>query len=83
MSTIIVDQRIEDTDFRVEPWISDKINTRIRNSLQRAGIHTMFELAQRTRADVEDVPGIGIVCFVAIEKKLKKMKLSLKKTRIP
>lgn len=81
MSTIVVDQRIEDTDFRVESWISDKINTRIRNSLQRAGIHTMSQLTERTWYDVEQIPGIGIVCMVVIDKKLKKMKLSLKKTR--
>lgn len=70
--------RIDDLDFMVEAWIDLKTNTKIRNALQRAGIHTVDQLADMTRREVEAIPGIGIVCTVIIEKKLKKMKLKLK-----
>lgn len=71
--------RIEDTDFQTEVWIDRKTNTRIRNALQRAGIHTVSQLIELTRREVEAVPGIGIVCTVVIEKKLKKMGLKLRR----
>lgn len=74
-----MDQRIEDLDFMVEVWIDRRTNTRIRNSLQRAGIHTVPQLIELTRREVEAVPGIGIVCTVVIEKKLKKMGLKLRR----
>lgn len=74
-----MDQRIEDLDFRVEVWIDRRTNTRIRNSLQRAGVFTVAELVARTRREVEAIPGIGIVCTVVIEKKLAKMGLKLRR----
>ena len=74
-----MNQRIEDLDFRVEVWIDRRTNTRIRNALQRAGIHTVAELVARTRREVEAIPGIGIVCTVVIEKKLAKMGLKLRR----
>lgn len=74
-----MDQRIEDLDFQTEVWIDRRTNTRVRNSLQRAGIHTVDQLTDMTRREVEAVPGIGIVCLVVIEKKLKKMGLKLRR----
>lgn len=74
-----MNQRIEDLDFRVEVWIDRRTNTRIRNSLQRAGVFTVAELVARTRREVEAIPGIGIVCTVVIEKKLAKMGLKLRR----
>lgn len=79
MSDVILAGRIEDTDFQTEVWIDRKTNTRIRNSLQRAGIHTLGQLIELTRREVEALPGIGIVCTVVIEKKLKKMGLKLRR----
>lgn len=64
----------------VEPWVTKAVNTRIRNSLQRAGIHTVDQLTGMTRLEVEAVPGIKVVCAVVIEKKLKKMKLRLRRS---
>jgi DNA-directed RNA polymerase alpha subunit len=77
----IPEARIENLDFRVEKWVTKSLNTRIRNSLQRAGIHTVCQLTELTRSEVEAVPGIKIVCMVVIEKKLKQMKLRLKEKR--
>ena len=70
--------RIENLDFRVESWVDRKTDTRIRNSLQRNGVFTVEDLVAHTRREVEAIPGIGIVCTVVIEKKLRKMGLKLR-----
>ena len=79
MTVPALDQRIIDTDFLVEPWVSGKLDTRIRNSLLRHGIMTISQLAECTRTYLnEHVQGIGIVCIVVIEMKLESMGLQLK-----
>lgn len=78
----LLEQRIEDMDFRVEGWISARMNTRIRNALQRAGIHTVDDLVRCCAADLADhVQGCGIVATVIVEMKLKSMGLKLKRTK--
>ena len=76
----ILGRRIADWNFQVEPWIDRRLETRIRNSLQRAGIHTVADLVNQTRAQLEKVDGLGIVCMLAIEARLKRSRLKLKKT---
>lgn len=73
-----LDQRIEDTDFRSEAWVSDGMNTRIINALRRAGIFTIGELVERTVLEVENIQGIRVVALVVIELKLESMGLALK-----
>lgn len=80
MKKIILDGKIENLDFRVETWVDRKTDTRIRNALQRFGVHTVSQLIELTRREVEAVPGIGIVCTVVIEKRLHRMGLRLRRS---
>lgn len=77
-ATLLRERRIENIDFQVETWVDRRIATRISNSLQRAGVFTVEDLVGHTRREVEAIPGIGIICTVVIEKKLKQMGLKLK-----
>ncbi len=78
---LLREQRIENIDFQVEPWVDRRIATRISNGLQRAGVFTVEDLVAHTRRELEAIPGIGIICTVVIEKKLKQMKLKLRENR--
>lgn len=75
----ILATRIEDMDFRAQDWVDARLNTRIRNALQRAGIHTVAQLVQRTKQDlIDNVQGCGIVGSVVIGMALRKMGLDLR-----
>lgn len=75
--TLPLERRIAELDFKVAPWITMKLETRIRNALQQVGIHTVGDLVGNTASEVKNIRGIGIVCLVAIETKLKAMGMKL------
>lgn len=71
---------VKDVDWRVDPWVDRRTNTRIVNALQRNGIHTIEQLVQRRYKDFRAgmFPGIGEICLKLIVRKLHKMGLRLK-----
>jgi len=72
-----------EVDFATVKWVSRKLDTRIRNGLQRAGIMTLGQLCEHSAADLRrDAQGVGTICIEAIKQKLKSLKLQLNKLNI-
>jgi hypothetical protein len=72
------DTLIDDMDFHVEPW-GARMQTRIRNALQRHGIMT---LGQLMCIDRDDLPaGLSVVSTFIINKKLEAIGLKLPSRR--
>lgn len=77
----VLQTKISDLDFTTLSWVGNKMNTRIINGLQRAGIMTLEELVIHTAPEVSAMTqGVGIICMEAIRQKLKQMKLSLRRS---
>lgn len=75
-----LDQPIAEMDFKAYFWITDKMDTRVRNGLQRAGIMTLGQLLEQTEPYLRDeVQGLGVVSIEVIKWKLKSMGMKLKK----
>lgn len=75
---------VSEIDFAIEYWVDKRMNTQIRNALQRAGIRTVGELVKHTRGDLKDkVQGCGIVGGVIIDLALRKKGLALKDPEEP
>lgn len=73
------DMAIKDMDFVVSPW-GKRMSTRIKNGLQRGGIHTLSRLLEYTETDLECLDeGIGYVSIVVINRKLESMGLRLRR----
>lgn len=69
---IVLDRRIEDMDFG-----SPKVNTRIRNVLQRNGIMTLGDLVECSDGDLWRMEGIGAISISFIKLKLSELNLKL------
>jgi hypothetical protein len=67
------DIMIADMDLHIDPW-GKKMETRIKNTLQRNGIMTLRQLL-----DADGLPeGLSIVSYMIIDTKLKAMGLARK-----
>ena len=66
-----LDTRVSDLDFTTVSGVTSRLDTRIRNGLQRGGIMNLGQLCRMT-----DLPqGLGAWCAQVIQKKLKSMGL--------
>lgn len=66
-----LDARVSDLDFTTVPGVTSRLDTRIRNGLQRGGIMNLGQLCRMT-----DLPqGLGAWCARVIRHKLKSMGL--------
>ncbi len=74
------DTPVAEIDFKAYQWITAKMDTRVRNGLQRAGIMTLGQLLEQTEPYLRDeVQGLGVVSVEVIKWKLKSLGLKLKK----
>jgi hypothetical protein len=73
-----LDVKIADMDFDLPPW-GARMQSRIRNTLQRHGIMTLGQLMRTDRDDLP--PGLSVVSKMIIDRKLEAIDLKLPSRR--